>query len=602
MNQQQSSVNSRLSRGCPMERTVVPKKNGDPGPALILGSTILCFLFSSILVSSLGFLWGTPLTPIHFFLASGITVGFTIVLCFRFLKGNRVCKSLLILSLAVFSFYGCLTISRHFWDLSYDGQTYHQEALVQLACGWNPFHEPLSSQQANGMGFWLTHYSKGVWIYAAMVLQVTGDIESGKVFHLWLITAAFLILLSFLWRFTRYPRGLIVLLSALAAFNPVSLYQSLSFYLDGQLMACLVILIAVLGMVYWESKWFHYVLLFLVLPVLVNIKLTAGIYSGMMIVGALAIYWVKSKYDPFRKTVLVAAAGFAVGFLLMGFSPYVTNTLSKGNPFYSALGTDRSYYTFPQFPANFIGKDPVSLLFFSIFAKSDNVRGMDKKAEWKIPFTVSKEELRAFTDTNAKQGGFGPLFGGAILLSLVIVFGTSLRLYRGGQHLAEGRPADPYGERSAEGRADIFLGISCLGLLLSTCVINPASSLARFVPQMWLFPLMAVMLAYRFPGSWLRGVGSFIIGTLLVNNLLVGITYFQYNSQIRRVYQERLEKMAGRSAEKPIPVYFGHFRTSSTLRFDRLGIRYRIIEKKEDCPGGKRILPDSILLECVSPE
>lgn len=590
-------LNDRSIRG-----NANPAESSGPSIILIYSSTILCFLFSSILVSSIGFILGIPITSNHFFIASGFTLSFAIILCFILSGRNWLFKSLFNLGLVGSSFYFCLMISQHFWDISYDGQAYHQEALIQLARGWNPFYELLNGQQANRMDYWLNHYSKGVWIYATMVFKVTQDIESGKVFHLWLITAAFLITLSFLWRFEKCPRWLAFLISVLAAFNPVALYQSLSFYLDGQLMSCMVILIAVLGLIYRESRWIYYVLLFMVLPVLVNIKLTAGIYSGMIIMGYLGILWMKAKYEELRKAFLFSVAGFAIGFILMGFNPYVTNTIHKGNPFYPALGTDRSYYTFPQFPANFIGKNSFSLLFFSIFAKSDNVRGVEKKAELKIPFWVSREELRAFTDTNAKQGGFGPLFGGAILLSFLIILGASLRLYRGGYKISEANPSGCRGEMGAEGRADIILGLSCLGLLLSTCLINPASSLARFIPQMWFFPLITVILACSFKDQWLRVIGYLIIVTLLVNNLLVGITYYQYNFEITKIYHERLGKMAARSKEKPIPLYFGHFRTSNTLRFDRLGIRYRIVENREECWGGKRILPNSIILECVSKE
>ena len=197
-------------------------------------------------------------------------------------------------------------------------------------------------------------------------------------------------------------------------------------------MSLVVILVASLGLIYKgkESNRFYYFLLFMTIAVLLNVKLTAGIYASILIAGYLAILWFTKKTEILREVFTVSTGAFLLGFVIFGFSPYVTNTLSQGNPLYPALGTDRSDYTAPQFPANFTGRNPAFLLFYSIFAKSDNVRGPDKTAVLKLPFTVSGEELKAFTDTNAKQGGFGPLFGGAVLLAFMVFASALINLYR----------------------------------------------------------------------------------------------------------------------------------------------------------------------------
>jgi hypothetical protein len=87
------------------------------------------------------------------------------------------------------------------------------------------------------MDRWLNHYSKGVWFYQSVIFKATQNIEAAKLFHIWLMMAAFSITFSFLLRFQGLPLWLAFLISLLAAFNPVSIYQSLSFYLDGQLMS-----------------------------------------------------------------------------------------------------------------------------------------------------------------------------------------------------------------------------------------------------------------------------------------------------------------------------------------------------------------------------
>jgi hypothetical protein len=568
---------------------------------LIYGSTVLFSLFFSLFLSSVGFALGIPLTSGHFFFILPSTLAFALISSLIFPYRGRLSGTLIVLGLLVFTFYLSLYISRNFFDISYDGQGYHQEALMQLSSGWNPFYEQLNSLESNNMDRWLNHYSKGVWIYESILFKVTRDIESAKLFHLWLMSAAFIFALSFLLRFKKIPTTFIFLVSLLAAFNPVSIYQSLSFYLDGQLMSLMVILLAIMGLIYTESNGYYYFLLLMVISVLVNVKLTAGIYAFIFVAAYMAILWMKKRHGRLRKVFLSAGGAFILGFLLFGWSPYVTNLVYQGNPLYPALGTDRSDYTLPQFPANFNGKNSGYLLFYSIFAKSDNVRGTDRLAHLKVPFTFSGDELKAFTDTNAKQGGFGPIFGGAILLSFLVAIWGLVTLWREkrrlGNHKGNSRGVHREGAKEAP-LATIGLLLFCMGVILVSCLINPASSLARFIPQMWLFPIFAFFLAYHSNKRPVRMIGGLIIWILLLNNILIAYTYYGYNSNITGLYKDRLGRFAATGEQNPHKFYFGHFRTSNTSRFNKLGIHYEIVENKEDCGNGKRILPNSIILKC----
>lgn len=568
---------------------------------LIFGSGIIFFLFIIILVASAGFLGDLSISPYHFYLSLLALLSFILASCFLFPFRNRLRVFVLLSGLLATSFYLSFEVSKSFFDISYDGQAYHQEALFQLVRGWNPVFHPLRGFESNNMDRALNHYSKGVWFYESVIFKITQNIEAAKLFHVWLIMAAFSITFSFLLRSKYLPRWLAFLVSLLAAFNPVSIYQSLSFYLDGQLMSLIVILITTMGLIYKNrgSNRFNYFLLFMTISILVNVKLTAGIYTTIFVVGYLTILWFTKKNEVLREVFGVSVGAFLLGFIIFGFSPYVTNTLSQGNPLYPALGTDRSDFTTPQFPSNFIGRNPEFLLFYSIFAKSDNVRGPDKAAILKIPFTVSRDELDAFTDTNAKQGGFGPLFGGAILLAFFVFAAALINLYPlRDRPIRENAPPDL--ERSEiDRKTNIRIGLFCSAVVLSSCLINPASSLARFIPQMWLFTLFAFFLAYFSKNPLIRILGYAIIITLLLNNALVGFAYYKYNCEITGTYHQQLGKMARESKEKPVHLYFGHFRTSNVWRFEQLGINFEVVERKEECKKGQRILPNSIILQCA---
>jgi hypothetical protein len=569
---------------------------------LIFGSGVIFFLFVTILFASTGFLFDIPITVHHFYCSVLSLLGFIMAANFLWPIRHKVMIFLLLSGLWVGSFYLSFEVSKNFFDLSYDGQAYHQEALIQLSKGWNPVYHQLSASEANNMHRWLNHYSKGVWFYESVIFRATQNIEAAKLFHLWLIMAAFSITLSFLLLFRRLPTWLAFLISLLAAFNPVSIYQSLSFYLDGQLMLLIVILVVSLGLIYKqkESNRFYYFLLFMTIAILLNVKLTAGIYVSILIIGYLAILWFTKRTEILGGVLTVSTGAFLLGFIIFGFSPYVTNTLLQGNPLYPALGTDRSDYTAPQFPANFTGRNPAFLLFYSLFSKSDNVRGADKTAVLKLPFTVSMEELKAFTDTNAKQGGFGPLFGGAVLLAFIVFATALINLYpsRGKRIRGNDQPDSESSESNA--KTNIGVGLFCSALVLSTCLINPASSLARFIPQMWLLPIFAFFLAYFSKNRLIRVVGYAIITILLLNNALVAFAYYKYNSQITGIYHQRLAKMAQESKENPLKFHFGHFRTSNVWRFEQSGIKFEVAEHKEECKNSERILPNSIVLKCTS--
>jgi hypothetical protein len=598
MNMSRESVSSNQSFG--------EEKSRDNARAvsiisLIFGSGIIFFLFVSILLASMGFFFDIPINPSYFYISLFFLFAFTSICCFRFEFRHKVMVFLILTGLWAGSFYFSFEISKTFFDLSYDGQAYHQEALFQLVRGWNPFYHQLLGPESNNMARWLNHYSKGVWFYESMIFKVTQNIEAAKLFHIWLMMAAFSITFSFLSGFKGLPVWLAFLVSLLAAFNPVSIYQSLSFYLDGQLMSLIVILVVALGLIYrnTESIKFHYFLLFITISILINVKLTAGIYAIILTIGYLAILWFTRKIKILHKVFSISVGAFLFGFVIFGFSPYVTNILSQGNPFYPALGTDRSDYTAPQFPSNYTGRNSAFLLFHSIFARSDNVRGPDKTAVLKLPFTVSREELRAFTDTNAKQGGFGPLFGGAVMLALFVFVAVLVNLFRIGFEWKRGDGHHDSEQLALNNKTYFVIGLFCSALVLLTCLINPASSLARFIPQMWVVPIFAFFLAYFSKNQLIRIFGYPIIILLLLNNALIAFTYYRYNFEITGVYHQRLGEMVRQSKENPIKFYFGHFRTGNIWRFEQLGIIFDVVERKEECNNGQRILPNSIVMKCT---
>ena len=75
---------------------------------------------------------------------------------------------------------GCLALAATFFDLTWDGQWYHQTAVYKMAEGWNPLRDPLHAFGRHTWNLWVLHYAKGPWYVALALFATTGNIEVAK--------------------------------------------------------------------------------------------------------------------------------------------------------------------------------------------------------------------------------------------------------------------------------------------------------------------------------------------------------------------------------------------------------------------------------------
>lgn len=253
--------------------------------------------------------------------------------------------------------------------------------------------------------------------------------------------------------------------------------------------------------------------------------------------------------------------GGALALAIMGFHPSVTNTIESGNPFYGVLGEDRIIDTLTQRPADFEDLNQVDMFFRSVFSTSANPPcSSSKSSERKIPFSIDcPAEAKAFQSIDLRTGGFGPLFSGVLVASLILSVVLALATRR----IKEWA---------------IAAGLSML-LLLSS-VIHPEAWWARYVPQFYLVPVIfTILILLR--GESKQGQrlcsysGIFLIGTLLTNAAISASSYFPFVSQQSESIERQLStlqsshQVGGRTYE----VLFGAFR-SSRLRLQKRGIPF----------------------------
>ncbi len=552
--------------------------------SILLGGILLAFPCSLLLVSSTLFFLGVPISRFHALVAAAMAGGFGWWGVNFYFPLERIRVFGLLFGSAVISFFLFAWLNSRIYDISWDGQTYHAEAIEQLANGWNPFREASPPGLVIHKYPWffpiyLGFFPKGPWICAAALYKFSGSFESGKAFHLMLILACLLFSFAALstLRSIKWPWR--VILSLLIAFNPVSLCQMLTYYVDGQLSSLLAITVALLILIYRRPDPVLMVVLALAVILMINVKLTGALYVSTLAGGYWLFYTVVKKTYRAELTAWLMAGGIlGVGFV--GFSPYVTqfikNFISAGNPFHPYAGwTSMVGLDSPEIFGNKL--DRVRMLAISLFSKSEV---LPIPFKLKLPFIFSLSELRAFAFPDVRIGGFGPLFSGAIVLSvaiLVVLFWKYHRRLLCAAHLL------------------VLMSLICVSALFFS-----ESWWARYAPQLWMVPLITAIfglwIIHR--GLW-RGLAVALLLLLCANNLLIYFQYARYtlgNSLMAIGQLARLKKQ-----EEPLPTKFGIF-SAIRYRFDREGIRYIEVENLPCAKDKQKEVILSPVLICMPEE
>jgi hypothetical protein len=363
-----------------------------------------------------------------------------------------------------------------FFDVSWDGQVYHQQAVLALAEGWNPLRDPPLPVELRADNIWINHYPKAAWIAQAILLRATGSLEASKGLQLLPLAAAALLVFAAL-RARGARAGTAVFLSALGAGNPVALAQAFSFYNDGMGASLTTAMLALTW--HWRRRCDPWLLLALAacIVVMVNLKFTGLVY-GVLLSAGLVLYARRrgataDRSADFRWFVAAIAGAFAIATLVVGFDPYVTNLLRKGHPFYPLMGQGAVDIITIQLGPQFHALTRPTRFLVGLFARADehNVAPMLK---W--PFALGASELRAVGYPDVRIGGFGPLFGLAVLLAAAI--GVLRR------RLGVVVPAKAW---------------ALAALLVAIAFCNPALWWARYVPHLWLLPVGLLALALLSP-------------------------------------------------------------------------------------------------------
>jgi hypothetical protein len=555
-------------------------ENKPPSLLFFVSSGILFFIFSILLVSTIGFFLKLPISQYHT-IAAGIISALGLYFLLKNFYGKKYyLKFIGIIAVILILITGSMMLGNLIYDLSYDGQTYHQETIIALKEGWNPFFERLTPESKPDISYQrlVNSYPKASEMIQSVLYATSGQIESAKGlnFVMMLMALGFVLALLSELKIGKYVS---IIGSIPLVLNPIFIVQAFSFYIDSQIYFTLLSLGALLGLYILNPKTQFAIPIILILPIIWNMKLTAVLFSGIFLVFALIIILILKKYFSIKKTALTLGAAGILG-LAFGFNPYITNIKWFGNPFYPAYGKNSVDFVPLNVPATFFNKNSFERLILSIGSKSEMQRGEEKRHDLKAPFTYTESEITSFKNTNNTLGGFGPLFSGVSLIAVASI--VAIIAYGNGRKFGTGK---------------VIFGIILAGVFISA-IAMPISSYARYVPQLWAIPPIVAILLFMIKNNWVKILGTFLIMAIIWNIGLVAYGHFSFTIPVSMKLKSDLAQLRDDSLQKPITVSFGDFR-SNRIRFSEAGIIYKE-EKNLKCPQKRRILSEAISESIIS--
>ena len=293
-------------------------------------------------------------------------------------------------------------ISSIIYDFSYDGQAYHQLAVIDLKNGWNPVYDQTKISTLEDINLIINSYPKGIWFYQAAIYKATGYLETSKFTNFALILASFLLCYSALTSLSKDQGniringmfGTPLVMSIVVVANPINVYQSLSFMIDSQVYSLFVCLVSILYF-YHKSNKIVFAPLILNIILLLNTKFTGVLYTSLICLAFLLFTAMKNK-PLFRKAFTLISIAYTLGIFYVGYNPYVTNLIQHGNAFYPVYGSKNLNIMYGQRPKHYDAMNRFEKLANSIFSASANPV-FSEESKIKLPFTIQPQELAQFS-------------------------------------------------------------------------------------------------------------------------------------------------------------------------------------------------------------
>ena len=537
---------------------------------------LFLFMFANLLIlSSVLFFFNISISVFH------LPVSFIFAIIELYFLCKPKIRDLIISSILIFVvFLISLFLCGRVFDNSYDGNSYHKEAIGFLKEGWNPIYESAEKfGKENSLGdthhVWLNSYPKATWFYGASVYKITGNIETAKTFNLIILFVAFFVVAYLINKF--YGKKILALSMAILVVSfPIMCQQIFSLYLDGFLGFCLLLTLIYMYLLLKDdtSKEYFYVIGALLI-IIINIKFTGLMYAGIFCLGYYIYYLVNKIRAKEYKQLGIFTGKFliilAVSLLVVGSNSYIKNIVVHKNPLYPLIGKDRvDIMTYLQ-PESFADMSPIEKNFYSLFSRTANI-GVFNNGEpvLKTPFAKSYYETTQFSE-DTRIGGFGVYFSGILIISVAVII----------VYMIASIVRKNYDDL-------IMIGIPFLLIILIMFCVSD-SWWARYAPQVWFIPLMAVFLLLKDNKKFIEVFGVLLFALCIDNSYIIIDHMIKSRIPTSGLTRQTLEENRGKTIEIQMmsPNYSG-----TLFNLKDFDIKYTI---KDNLKGAESLYADKIL-------
>jgi hypothetical protein len=496
-------------------------------------------LFLTLFLSNLFFLFKISL--------SGLTIFFSFIISYFILlsltQKNHLYEWLITGIIYLLSYF----LSIFFYDLSADGQWYHLESIINLYKGWNPIYE---ISKTNVAQIYVQSYPKGYEIIAASIYSFTQKMESGKLINMIVLIASLVYVFQLL-KQTKLSIFKKYVYTFLICVNPIVITEIFTYYLDGFMFSCLLILICSFISLLKNYNKIELAIFIFILSVFSSLKFTSILLIFIFVLFALTLLWKNHKLT-FKYLFPFFISGLFI-FPLTNINPYYTNIKNNFHIFHPAFGKEKVKNLLSSHVSEeFYGKNRIEKAFISYFSYTGSSK---KTINFKIPFSIKFSEIKVLNEVSITYGGFGPFFGGIIILT-ILLFIISLFI--------------PI-------KAPPVLYYLMLGIMISI-VSFPDIWFARMVPQLYLCTILTLLIMeYKsIKNIYLKFWTHLTSLIICINTFLFIIISLTLNFYLSLNIHYQISQLKKLEKNSPIPI--DYFFKSNLTRLEENHIAYRVTQ------------------------
>lgn len=463
-------------------KKILMKNNGSF--FLRVGYLLIGSLFFPTFIASLLLLFNVSIAAFEY----GLGILILLVSYFLIFYSSKNKKDFYLPLLCFFVITGlCILSSYYLYDNSWDGYAYHLPSVVKLKEGWNPIYEHFDD--INIINIWSEHYPKFIWIYGALLYDVTGHIFSPTSFNLILSFATFFICFDIL----RKVRGnLVSFVASLAiSFNTITIGQLFTMYNDGVLGVCIISIILIYyaysKKIYSFDKIFNPVSIILIayLSILANIKFTGALFALLLFV-IYSLYLIRKKVLSFDKHLLFHTILVGIGVSIIAINTYIPNYINHKNVGYPIVGEDKidiiTGFTpiYAQGDGNLIS-----------FIKSFSVDPRFDEYTYQPFYIISERDIMCSSSSDCNKNGFGPFYQAIVIFTLVtIIWSSSIFIYKS---IKKNNFVKEFKKFINKYQIELM----SILIIFLFFFITPASFWSRYIPYMFVLPLLIIVFFER---------------------------------------------------------------------------------------------------------